>query len=147
MATVSESACGEPGEEMRTFKVPPEAVFHAPIVKLPFVLVQQRQVMSGFVTQLTGVNADEMQQVAVARIDAVANDDEHHHREHEQAEQYDGRVDRHAGTDHRRVEPELQQDAQILVEVLHGNRAPRAHQHVTAMLQKRVHRHDEETGA
>jgi hypothetical protein len=30
---------------------------------------------------------------------------------------------------------------------LHGDRVPRAHQHVAAMLEQRVHRHDEEARA
>ena len=57
------------------------------------------------------------------------------------------RLTRHAGADHERVEADHHEDADVLVEVLHGDRVAGAHQHVAAMLQQRVHRHDEEPGA
>ena len=78
-------------------------------------------------------------------VEAVAQHHQHHRAGDEEAEHHDRVVDREAPADHQRVEADHHQDADVLVEVLHGDRVAGAHQHVAAVLQQRVHRHDEET--
>ena len=58
----------------------------------------------------------------------------------------DHQVDRVADVQQQRVERDHHQDRGVLVEVLHRDRAPGADQVVAAVLQQRVHRHDEEAG-
>ena len=61
-----------------------------------------------------------------------------------EAEERDHPVDRDTRRDEQRVGGDHDQDRCVLVEVLHRDRAPGAHQVVAAVLEQRVHRHDEE---
>ena len=97
---------------------------------------------------LDGLDADEVQRIAARLVHPVADQHQHHRAGHEHAEQDDRRIDAETLIrDHQRVEPDHHENADVLVEVLHGDRMSGAHQHVAAMLQQRVHRHDEEARA
>ncbi len=77
---------------------------------------------------------------AVADVPAA---DQPHGAGHDQAEHRNGGKGRHAALGHAGVERAERQDAGLLVEVLHRNRAAGTHQVVTAVLQERIHRHDQ----
>jgi hypothetical protein len=67
-----------------------------------------------------------------------------HRRGDDEAEDRDRAEGRQADLGHAGVEGTEHQDAGLLVEVLHRDRAPGAHQVVAAVLQQRVHRHHQE---
>ncbi len=79
--------------------------------------------------------------MASSRVAPVPAADQPHHRRHAQAEDGDRGEGRQAELDHAGVERAQRQDAGLLVEVLHRDRAAGAHQVVAAVLQQRVHRH------
>src|SRR3989338_9099499 len=62
----------------------------------------------------------------------------------QQAEYQNDEVDVQLQSFHHGIQPEHGEDAQVFVEVLHRDGAPRANQQVAAMLQQRIHRHHEE---
>ena len=72
-----------------------------------------------------------------------ALDQPHRDRNH-QTEGGDGAEGRQADAGRIAVEPAQEQDAGLLVEVLHRDRATGTHQVVAAVLQQRVHRHHQE---
>src|SRR5574343_1215431 len=72
--------------------------------------------------------------------------DQVHQAADEQPEQGYHPVDRQVHLDHQVVQPGHDQDRDVLVEVLHGDRVAGAHQDVAAVLEQGVHRHDEEAG-
>ena len=93
------------------------------------------------------VARDQVQEVALPLVAPVAQHDQRHRSRNEQPEQDDRAVDRHPRAQHQRVQADHRQNADVLVEVLHGDRVTGAHQDVAAVLQQRVHRHDEEARA
>src|SRR5207253_8078694 len=93
------------------------------------------------------LGTDQMQQIAPRLIVPVSPHHEQHRSADEEAEHHDRGVDRKSGAHHQCVEPDHDEDADVLVEVLHGDRMAGTHQHMAAMLEERIHRHDEEAGA
>ena len=70
--------------------------------------------------------------------------DEPHHIAHQRTKGSDGPKGAQAHAGAEGVQKAQTQNAQLLVQVLHRNRAASAHQVVTAVLQQRVHGHDQE---
>ncbi|CAM2159471.1 hypothetical protein PT2222_50309 [Paraburkholderia tropica] len=88
--------------------------------------------------------ADQRDRVERALIGLVAPHHEPHHQTDEGAEQHDHDGHRHVEPDEHGVEAQHHEHREILVEILHGDRVTGGQQHVAAMLEQRVHRHDEE---
>src|SRR6266705_1935986 len=76
----------------------------------------------------------------------MAADHREHRQRDERPEYHDDDVDVKVGLDHGGVGGEHDQDRHVFVEVLHRDRMARRQQHVAAVLQQRVHRHDEKPG-
>src|SRR5687768_2466392 len=83
---------------------------------------------------------------AAAQVVEMPLTHEGHGDRDEQPEHDDHGVDGEIEPDQERVYPQHDQDGDILVEVLHRDRMPGAHEDMAAMLQERVHRHHEEPG-
>ncbi len=80
--------------------------------------------------------------IAGAIVDVPAPDQPHHARHHE-PEDRDRTEHRQPHLERQAVERAQPEDGRLLVEVLHGDGPARAHEVVAAVLQQRVHGHDE----
>ena len=90
---------------------------------------------------------DEVQTVALLLVGTVLQDDKRHGDHHEDAEDEHRRGHAQVELDEQRVDAEHDENREVLVEVLDGNRAAGAHEDVSAVLQESVHRNDEKAGA
>lgn len=95
---------------------------------------------------VTNIFADKMQAVAFFLIAAMTHDDAEHAQSHKSAEHHHGGLHREIPVNQQGVDRKHDQNGEVFVEVLHGDRAAGAHQHVTAVLQQGVHRNHEEAG-
>jgi hypothetical protein len=81
-----------------------------------------------------------------AHVEQVPVADSSHADDDESAEQQDDQPDGHVSPYHQGIKRQHDQDAQVLVEILHRDGMASPHQDVAAMLQQGVHRHHEEPG-
>src|ERR1700712_2157715 len=70
--------------------------------------------------------------------------DEVHHQADKSPEQNDHQLNGNVDPDQNRVKAQHDEDRQVFIEVLDSNRMSRRQQHMPAMLQQRIHWHDEE---
>ena len=96
---------------------------------------------------MTLLFTDQVGGVEFLLVAAVLQNHQCHGSSHEQTEAHHRGRSTHTGVDQQGIQAQHHEDGEIFIEVLNGDGTTGAHQHVTAVLQQSVHRHNEEAGA
>ena len=96
---------------------------------------------------MTLLFTDQVRGVEFLLIAAVLENHQSHGAGDKQTEAHHRGRCTHTGVDQQGIQAQHHEDGEIFIEILNGDGTTGAHQHVTAVLQQGVHRHDEEACA